>query len=102
MWHTVYHRQVVLGGHYTEWGYNAQYMKTVVNRLKRLEGQLARVRADIEAAEKCDKVIPQLLAVKGAMNATVEEYLLSSIKGCADSKCSPDVAKLLETVIKKV
>lgn len=87
---------------YTRWGYDIQCMKTVVNRLKRLEGQLARLREEIDAGSPCKEVIPQLLAAKGAMNATAEEYLLLSLKDCAGNGCSPDTALVLETVIKKL
>lgn len=77
-------------------------MKTVVNRLKRLEGQLARLREDIEGTHKSADVIPQLLAAKGAMNALTEEYLILALKDCASGSCPKDTALVLETVIKKL
>lgn len=77
-------------------------MKSIVNRLKRLEGQLARVRQDIEGGTACEVVIPQFLATKGALESSLEEYLLTSLKACALKKTPEDTALLLETIIKKI
>lgn len=87
---------------YTPGGYTRPHMKPIVNRVKRLEGQLARVRQELEAGTSCETVVPQFLAVKGALDACLETYLLEALEACALRKSPEDMAMLLKTVIKKI
>jgi DNA-binding FrmR family transcriptional regulator len=77
-------------------------MKAIVNRLKRLEGQLARVRTEIESESVCSDVIPQLLATKGALDSTIREYVIESLKVCPSKAKSEETQLLIETIIKKL
>ncbi len=78
-------------------------MKPIVNRLKRVEGQLQKIRFDLEANDStCDAAVPQFLAAKGALDACVKEYLLLSLKECGGKRSSTDTTMLLETIIKKL
>ena len=87
---------------YTPLGYTRQHMKQIVNRLNRLEGQLTKVKSDIASGEPCEKVIPQLLATKGALSSCIEEYLVLSLRECASKKSPDEVTLLLETIIRKM
>jgi DNA-binding FrmR family transcriptional regulator len=77
-------------------------MKGIVNRLKRVEGQLNRVHSDIDAGISCTVLIPQLLATKGALDAALKEYIMLSLRDCAHKKNPAETTLLLETIIKKL
>lgn len=55
------------------------------NRLKRLSGQLEKLQANIAADQDCAEVVPQFLAVKGAIAGAFEEYVKLSLESCAKS-----------------
>ncbi len=78
-------------------------MKQIVNRLKRIEGQLQKIRTDLETGNPmCSNSVPQFLAAKGALDACVKEYLLVSLKACGDKRSSEEMQMLLETIVKKL
>ncbi len=78
-------------------------MKQIVNRLKRVEGQLQKIRTDLEHdTPACSNAVPQFLAAKGALDACVKEYLLLSLKECGSKRSQADTTMLLETIIKKL
>jgi DNA-binding FrmR family transcriptional regulator len=77
-------------------------MQKTINRLKRLEGQLTRVREEIAAGTPCATVIPQLLAVKGALTATAHEYVADSLARCTTETSVAELSVLLKTIIKKL
>ena len=62
--------------------------------MKRLEGQLKKLRQRIEEEADCHEVIPQFLAVKGALAAVYEEYLKVSLRQCR----SKDVAQMEDLI----
>ncbi len=96
----MYHNAV---DEYTPRGYTRQHMKQIVNRLKRVEGQLQKIRLDLETKETtCDATVPQFLAAKGALDACVKEYLLLSLKECGSKRSNEETTMLLETIIKKL
>lgn len=68
---------------YTPRGYNDKVMdKTFSNRMSRLEGQLKKLNQSIANGDDCSDVIPQFLAVKGAVSGALNEYLKHSIAHC--------------------
>ncbi len=78
-------------------------MKPIVNRLKRVEGQLQKIRTDLETHQPlCTSAVPQFLAAKGALDACVKEYLLLSLKECGSKRSSEETTMLLETIVKKL
>ena len=78
-------------------------MKQIVNRLKRIEGQLQKIRTDLESTDTtCDATVPQFLAAKGALDACVKEYLLMSLKECGGKRSNEEMTMLLETIVKKL
>ncbi len=54
----------------------------IENRLKRLEGQVASLRAHIAQGTSCEALVPQFLAIKGAFNAAFETYIKESLAEC--------------------
>lgn len=72
----------------------------LTNRFRRLEGQLQQLRTAIESEAACDTVIPQFLAVKGALNAAFTTYVQHSIRECAEQD-QVRLAQLIELMIKR-
>lgn len=74
----------------------------MLNRLKRLEGQSASLREALTAGEPCEKVIPQFLAVKGALDASLQEYLRLSLAECKGKKSAEEMCQILNLVVKRI
>ncbi len=64
-------------------GYTVSMNNTaLVNRLRRVEGQLVKLQQEIANDADCADVIPQFLAVKGALSAALQQYVMSSVGDC--------------------
>lgn len=75
-------------------------MKKIINRLNRVSGQVLKVNDAIDSEEDCNKVIPQLLAVKGAVDGIVREYLEQTLEACASEKRSEDMKQIIKMIMK--
>lgn len=58
-------------------------MKPVINRMRRVRGQLEQLESAIARDESCSEIIPQFLAVRGATNAALGAYLKTALAECA-------------------
>jgi len=76
--------------------------KALINRLKRIEGQSASLRDALEHGATCETVIPQFLAVKGALDATLQVYLRHSLTECKGKQSADEMSNILNVVIKKL
>ena len=56
--------------------------KALMNRLRRIEGQVRGIQAMIEENAYCNDVLMQSAAVNAAMNAFNKELLASHIRNC--------------------
>lgn len=56
--------------------------KSMLNRLKRIEGQIRGIQAMIESDAYCNDILIQSSAAVAAINAFNREMLKSHIKGC--------------------
>ena len=56
--------------------------KKLVNRLKRLEGQIRGIQAMVEQDAYCNDILIQSAAVNAAINALNKELLASHIRTC--------------------
>lgn len=68
---------------------------SLCNRLRRVEGQLAKLRTVIEAKQDCTEVLPQFMAVRGALASAFAEYVKLSIAECS-SKDEEKIAQLIK------
>ena len=59
--------------------------KKLQNRLSRVEGQLKKLQLNLLEDSDCAEVIPQFLAVKGAISAAFNEYIKLSLNNCSSS-----------------
>jgi len=85
----------------TPWGYTKIYMidKKLDNRLKRLSGQLNKIQEDIQNNKDCTEVIPQFMAVKGALTGAFEEYIRLSIDSCS-KRDEKKIKQLISILVK--
>jgi DNA-binding FrmR family transcriptional regulator len=59
--------------------------KKLHNRLNRLKGQFNKLHDSIAEGKDCQEVIPQFLAVKGALAGSFEEYVKLSLDSCVET-----------------
>jgi DNA-binding FrmR family transcriptional regulator len=76
-------------------------MKQISNRLARVDGQLERLQQDIAAGSDCSEVIPQFLAVKGALDASFEAYVQESLGTCVAQGDTERLTQLVSRLIRK-
>lgn len=78
--------------------------KALVNRLKRIEGQIRGIQAMLERDAYCNDILIQSAAVSAAVNAFNRELLASHIKSCVvrDIRAGSDevVDELVATIQK--
>jgi CsoR family transcriptional regulator, copper-sensing transcriptional repressor len=56
--------------------------KRILNRLRRLEGQIRGLQAMIESGKDCDAVLTQIMAAKSALNQVGLHIIGHSMKTC--------------------
>lgn len=78
--------------------------KALINRLKRIEGQVRGIQAMLETDAYCNDILTQSAAVSSAVSAFNKELLASHIKSCVarDIKEGKDevIDELLATIKK--
>ncbi len=67
-----------------------EYDKTILNRLKRAEGQLRGVQRMIEEGNECVDIITQLSAVRSSVDRVVGIIVAENLKYCLEN---PDLDK---------
>lgn len=75
-------------------------MKDITDRIHRVTGQLESLELAIVAEKDCSAVIPQLLAVKGAIDAVVHAYMEQSLNRCIDDADAAKLKQVVKTLIK--
>lgn len=79
--------------------------RSLVNRLKRLEGQIRGLQSMLEAGKPCDEVLTQVMAAKSALNQIGLRIIGHSMKTClADGTRSREemIDEALEVFLKYV
>ncbi len=56
--------------------------RRILNRLKRLEGQIRGLQSMIESGKDCDAILTQILAAKSALNQVGLHIIGYSMKTC--------------------
>ena len=56
--------------------------KLILNRLRRLEGQIRGLQSMIESGKDCDSVLTQVMAAKSALNQVGLHIIGHSMKNC--------------------
>ena len=76
-------------------------MRSYEHRLRRLEGQLARLRTDIGEHKECTDVIPQFLAVRGALESAFAQYVQEMMHECAHTNDTKKLERLITMLVRK-
>ena len=79
--------------------------KKLINRLKRIEGQVRGIQTMIEEDAYCNDILTQSAAVNAAINSFNKEILASHIQGCVarDIRAGKDeVIEELVTTLQKL
>lgn len=56
--------------------------KKIINRLKRLEGQIRGLQSMIDSGQECDAVLTQIMAAKSALNQVSLHIIGHAMKQC--------------------
>lgn len=61
---------------------DAEERKRILNRLRRLEGQIRGLQSMIESGQECDAVLTQVMAAKSALNQVGLHVVGHAMKRC--------------------
>ena len=64
-------------------------MDDIINRLKRVEGQIRGLQKMVAAGEDCDKFLTQLSAAKAALERIGMVIVANNMKRCVSDKTEP-------------
>ncbi|MCR5203100.1 MAG: metal-sensing transcriptional repressor [Lachnospiraceae bacterium] len=73
--------------------------KKLINRLKRIEGQVRGIITMIEEDTYCTDVLTQSAAVTSAMNSFNKELLASHIKTCVVDGIKKDDSEVIDELV---
>lgn len=73
--------------------------RRIVNRLKRLEGQIRGLQTMIESGKDCDAVLTQIMAAKSALNQVGLHIIGYSMKTCLIDEAVKDRDELIDEAI---
>jgi len=54
----------------------------IVNRLKRLEGQIRGLQSMVESGKDCDAILTQVMAARSALNQAALQVIGHSMRSC--------------------
>ena len=73
--------------------------KRIVNRLKRLEGQIRGLQAMLESGQECEAVLTQIMAAKSALNQVGMHVIGHAMKQCLIDEEVTDRDELIDQAI---
>ena len=73
--------------------------KQIINRLKRLEGQVRGLQSMIESEKDCEAVLTQIMAVKSALNQVGLHIIGHSMKRCLIDESTTSRDELIDEAI---
>jgi len=73
--------------------------KRILNRLKRLEGQIRGLQTMIESDKECEDVLTQIMAVKSALNQVGLHIIGHSMKRCVMRSVDKDPEAMIDEAI---
>lgn len=82
--------------------YDAQAQAEVVNRLKRVQGQVAGVIAMIEAGRSCRDVVTQLAAASKALDRAGFKVVASGMRECFEAEERGEDSELTQEQLEKL
>jgi len=79
---------------------NEEERRRIVNRLKRLEGQVRGLQTMIESGKDCEAVLTQIMAAKSALNQVGLHIIGYSMKTCLLEEGDKSRDELIDEAIK--
>lgn len=79
---------------------NAEERKRLVNRLRRLEGQIRGLQQMIDTGQECDAVLTQVMAAKSALNQVGLHIIGHAMKSCLIDSETSDREEVIDEAIK--
>jgi len=79
---------------------NEEERRRIVNRLKRLEGQIRGLQTMIESGQDCEAVLTQIMAAKSALNQVGLHIIGYSMKTCLMEEGEKSRDELIDEAIK--
>lgn len=73
--------------------------KQIINRLRRLEGQVRGLQSMIEGGKDCEAVLTQIMAAKSALNQVGLHIIGYSMKHCLIDETEKDRDELIDEAI---
>ena len=73
--------------------------KRILNRLRRLEGQIRGLQSMIESGKDCDAVLTQIMAAKSALNQVGLHIIGHSMKNCLVSEDASTREEVIDEAI---
>lgn len=74
--------------------------RRILNRLRRLEGQIRGLQTMVESGKDCEAVLTQIMAAKSALNQVGLHIIGHSMKTCLVDESIEDRDELIDEAIK--
>lgn len=74
-------------------------LKSLMNRLNRIEGQIRGIKGMLENDAYCTDIITQVAAASAALNSFNKELLSSHIKSCVIDDIKADKAETVDDLL---
>lgn len=74
--------------------------KLIVNRLRRLEGQIRGLQGMVESGQDCDAVLTQVMAAKSALNQVGLRVVGHAMKQCLIDDRATSTDEVIDEAIK--
>jgi DNA-binding FrmR family transcriptional regulator len=74
--------------------------RQLLNRLKRLEGQIRGLQSMIESGQQCEAILTQIMAAKSALNQVGMHIIGHAMKECLIDESVTDRDELIDEAIK--
>ncbi len=81
---------------------NEDTKKKLINRLKRIEGQLRGIETMIENDDYCNDILIQSAAVSSAVDGFNQELLACHIKGCVVDDIKKGDDEIVDELVKTI
>lgn len=79
---------------------NEEERRRILNRLRRLEGQIRGLQTMVESGKDCEAVLTQIMAAKSALNQVGLHIIGHSMKTCLVDDGITDRDELVDEAIK--
>ena len=78
---------------------SAEERKRILNRLKRLEGQIRGLQTMVESGKDCEAILTQIMAAKSALNQVGLHIVGYSMRTCLIDTENKDPDELIDEAI---